>query len=103
MRPGLRRPARWPRRGHRKRSERVKVGLEQAELIALGVDKNVPLLLAGLADVGRARPELQETGRVPRRPVRRRTGPGGPRVASRPATGAAAGPGAGRTPGTSCP
>ena len=42
-------------------SERVEAGLEQAELIALGVGKNVPGLLTGLADVGRARPELQES------------------------------------------
>jgi hypothetical protein len=40
-------------------SERVEAGLEQAELIALGVGKNVPGLLAGLADLGRARPEPQ--------------------------------------------
>ena len=41
-------------------SERVEAGLEQAELIAFGVGKNVPGLLAGLADVGRARPEGNE-------------------------------------------
>ncbi len=41
-------------------SKRVEAGLEQAELISLGVGKDVPRLLAGLADVGRARPELQE-------------------------------------------
>jgi hypothetical protein len=33
---------------------------EEAELIALGVGRDEPGLLAGLADVGRARPELQE-------------------------------------------
>jgi hypothetical protein len=47
-------------------SEWVTAGLEQAELIALGVDKYVPRLLAGLPDVGR--PEI--LGDVPdRRPV----------------------------------
>ena len=38
-------------------SERVQAGPEQAELIALGVSQDVPGLLAGLADVGRARPQ----------------------------------------------
>src|SRR5215469_16093186 len=41
-------------------SERVEAGLEQAELIAFRVGKNVPGLLAGLANVGRTRPELQQ-------------------------------------------
>ena len=35
-------------------------GLQEAEFVAFGVGQAVPGLLAGLADVGRARPELQE-------------------------------------------
>src|ERR1700727_245803 len=41
-------------------SERVEAGLEPAGLIAFGVGQDMPLLLAGLADVGRARTEPQE-------------------------------------------
>lgn len=37
-------------------SERVETGAEQAELVALGVGKNMPGLLTGLADVGRSGP-----------------------------------------------
>ena len=44
----------------REPSEWIEAGLEQAELVAFGVGEDVPLLLAGLADVGRACPELQE-------------------------------------------
>src|SRR5271165_5212923 len=47
-------------RCRREPSEWVEAGLEQAELVAFGVGEDVPLLLAGLADVGRACPELQE-------------------------------------------
>jgi hypothetical protein len=57
-------PVKWNRfiqlDGDTEPSERVEAGLEQAELSTLGVSKNVPGLLAGLADIGRARPELQE-------------------------------------------
>jgi hypothetical protein len=48
------------RTGDTEPSKRVEAGLEQAELIALGVGKDMPGLLAGLADVGRARPQLQQ-------------------------------------------
>ena len=34
--------------------------MQEAEFVALGVGQDMPGLLAGLADVGRARPELQE-------------------------------------------
>ena len=40
--------------------ERVEAGLEEAELVAFGVSQDVPGLVAGLTDVGRARTELQE-------------------------------------------
>ena len=38
----------------------AQAGLQEAEFVAFGVGQDVPGLLAGLADVGRARPELQE-------------------------------------------
>jgi hypothetical protein len=41
-------------------SEWVEAGLEEAEHVAFEVGENAPGLVAGLADVGRARPELQE-------------------------------------------
>lgn len=41
-------------------SERLDAGLEQAELITLGVGQDMPLLVPGLADVGPAGTELQE-------------------------------------------
>jgi hypothetical protein len=47
-------------RCRRQPSEWVEAGLEQAELVAFGVGEDVPLLLAGLAYVGRACPKLQE-------------------------------------------
>ena len=54
-------PSTWARPSCRRGpSEWVEAGLEQAELVAFGIGEDVPGLLAGLADVGRARPELQE-------------------------------------------
>src|ERR1700754_2516746 len=41
-------------------SKRVDAGLEQAELIAFGVDQDMPRLLPCLTDVGRACTELQK-------------------------------------------
>lgn len=38
----------------------VETGLEQAELVTFGVDQDMPGLLPCLADVGRARTELQK-------------------------------------------
>src|SRR6266480_7293960 len=38
----------------------AQASFQKAEFVAFGVGQNVPGLLAGLADVGRARPELQE-------------------------------------------
>ncbi len=45
---------------HLTASERVEAGLEQAELVAFWVGQHVPLLIACLADVGRARAEVQQ-------------------------------------------
>ncbi|EUA47731.1 hypothetical protein I543_1476 [Mycobacteroides abscessus 21] len=41
-------------------SERFEAGLEQAELVALGILQHVPLFLPGLPDIGWARPESQQ-------------------------------------------
>src|SRR5947207_4829882 len=38
----------------------AQAGSQEAEFVVFGVGQDVPWLLAGLADVGRARPELQE-------------------------------------------
>ena len=42
-------------------SQRIEAPLEQAELVAFGIGEYMPGLLAGLADVGRTRPELEKT------------------------------------------